>query len=244
MRNWLRKDFAEQVDQINDSDKQVDSISDSEKLVDARSDPKSDPSSNPKVDTHITNRKFTQKLLISRFVPNIIPVVIRSINPLVTVNVVGVQDILSPRPIVLPKASVTDATRSCARIFCTPRKVIHTGRDGSMPWDVNSSETNPRLNYTSPVSNPNSISQVLFGKQEVFIPSHSNISKRDRNAEPLDAPIDGYLAVNGHSTSFFRKVIGLEIVPREVVNVNACERMNLASNSVLGESPKFVGLGL
>ena len=76
VRNWLRNDYAEQVDQINDSNKQVDALSDSEKLVDARSDPKIDPSMDPKVATHITNRNFTQKLLISRFVPKIILVVI------------------------------------------------------------------------------------------------------------------------------------------------------------------------
>ena len=115
--NWLRNYFAKQVDQINDSDKQVDAISDPGKLVDAGSDSKSDPSSNPKVDTQTTNRKFTQKLLISRFVPKIIPVVIGLINPLVTADVVGVQEILSPRQTVLQKASVADASRSCTRIF-------------------------------------------------------------------------------------------------------------------------------
>ena len=91
MRNWLRNDSAKQVDQINDSNKQVDAIiNDSNKQVDAISDSKkvvvtrSDPSSDPRVATYTTNRNFTQKLLISRFVPKIIPVVIRPINPSVT----------------------------------------------------------------------------------------------------------------------------------------------------------------
>ena len=84
------------------------------------SDPKSDPSNNPKVATHITNGKYTQKLLIN---PTI-PVIIVPINQLVTDNVTGIQDILGLRQTVLPKLSVTDAAGSCARIFQTPRKVL------------------------------------------------------------------------------------------------------------------------
>ena len=119
---------------MNDSDKQVDALSDPEKLFDARSDPKSDTSRDPKVDTHTTNRKFIKKLLISQFVPKIIPDVIGPINPLVTYEVVGVQGILSPRQTVLSKASVTDAAHSCASIFRgTPGKVSGTGRDETMP---------------------------------------------------------------------------------------------------------------
>ena len=86
-RNWLINDCVEQVDQINDSEKQVDAIindsnkqvdatSDSEKLVVTGSDPKSDLSNDPKAATHITNINFAPKLLISRFVPKIIPVVV------------------------------------------------------------------------------------------------------------------------------------------------------------------------
>ena len=115
-RNWLRNDSTKQADQINDSKKQVDAISDYGKLVDDGSDPKSDPSRNPKISTHITNGNFTQKLLISWFFPKIIQIVIRPINPLVTANVVGVQEILSPRQTVLPKASVMDGAHSCAQI--------------------------------------------------------------------------------------------------------------------------------
>ena len=90
-RNWLRNDSSEQVDQINESDKQVyaikndsnkqvDAISDSKRMVVTGSNPKSDPISNPKVAPHTTNGNFAQKLLISRFVSNIIPVVIQPIK--------------------------------------------------------------------------------------------------------------------------------------------------------------------
>ena len=59
-------------------------------------------------------RTFNKKILISRFVPKIIPVVIEPVNTLVIADLVGVQDILSLWQTVLPKASVTDAARSCA----------------------------------------------------------------------------------------------------------------------------------
>ena len=120
----------------NDSQKQIDVINDSEELIDAISDPSSDP----KVATYTTNGNFTQKLLSSRFVPNITPFFIVPINLLVTANVVGVQDILSPCQTVLPKARVTNAALSCAHIFRNPWKVSCTGRDDSTSRDVNSDE--------------------------------------------------------------------------------------------------------
>ena len=233
MRNWLKNDSAKQDDQINDSNKQVDAISYSKKNW-----------LTPEAIQKAIQAEFTQKLLISRFVPKILPVFIGPINSLVTADVVGVQEILSPHQTVPLEASVTDAACSCTRIFRTTGKVRRTGRDVSTPKDVNSSETNFRLNSPSPGSNPNSITPVRYGAQDVISPSHISIAKRDRNAEPLEAPIDVSLAVNGQSTSFFRKVIVLETVPGEVADVNACERMNFTSNSVLGESPKFMDLGL
>ena len=111
-RKWLRNDSNEQVDPIDDSDKQVDAIIDSEKLVDAGSNPKSDPSSNPKVATYTSNKKFTQKLLISRFVPKIIPVAIGPINQPVTDDVLGIQEMLGLRQTVLPKVIITDTVHS------------------------------------------------------------------------------------------------------------------------------------
>ena len=70
------------------------------------------------------------------------------------------------------------------------------------------------------------------------------MAKKASNAEPLDAPINEFLAVNGHSTSIFSKVIGLEIVPRESADVYARERIDFTSNSVIHKSPKFMDLGL
>ena len=122
-------DSEEQVDPINDSEKQVDEISDSKKLVDVGSDPKSDPRSNPKVATYTNNRKFKRKSLIGRFFPKIIPVTISLIKEFVTDNVLGIQEILGLRQMVLLKVSVADLACSGACILRNLRKVSHKGRD-------------------------------------------------------------------------------------------------------------------
>ena len=212
-RNWLRNDSAEQVEKMNNYDKnvdaiindsinQVDAISDSKKLVVTRSDPKSDPISNPKLDTHTTNENFGQKSLISRFVPNIIPIVIRPINPPTTANVMGIQRILSLDKTVFPKERFTGAARSCVQIFRgTPGKVRRTSRE-----DISSKE-HSRLSSQGPSCIGNSISPTRTGNQDIFSPSHHpSISKRGRNDEPFDASINGFLAVNDHSTSYFSGV--------------------------------------
>ena len=94
------------------------------KLVVTGSDPKSNPSSDPKSDTHATNRDFAQKLLISRFVPKVVSVVIRTVDQPITDDVVGVQDLLSLHHTVLPKLSVTDAAYSCTRMNFVSNSVL------------------------------------------------------------------------------------------------------------------------
>ena len=65
-----------------------------------------------------------------------------------------------------------------------------------------------------------------------------------RNAKPLDAPINGFSAVNGHYMSTFSKVIGLKTVRIERVDVYTRKRKDFASNSVIGKSPNLMDLGL
>ena len=68
--------------------------------------------------------------------------------------------------------------------------------------------------------------------------------KGGRNDAPFDASIDGFSAVNEHSTSYFSGVSSAETVSAEVAGFNPCERVNFASNSVLGKNPKFMDLGV
>ena len=165
------------------------------------------------VGTYTNNVKISQNLLRSRFIPEIIQGAICPINQLVTKYVTVIQEILGSRQTVLPKASVMDAARSGARILQTPGTVIRTVREGSTPWVVNSAVSTARLNPPIPSSNSTSISPAQTGTQEITSPRRSIIAKRARNADPLGAHINEFLAVNGHSTSIFRKIIGLKTVP-------------------------------
>ena len=148
-RNWLRNDYA----------KQVDTISDSEKIVVDGSDPKSDPSVathtiNGFSDTDTTNRISTHKLLIN---PTI-QVVFGPITPLITAGVEGARESLSPLQTVLPQENVTDVARPCARVYRINGKVIGTERDSAKPREASSSERRSRLSFQSPIFIATSVS--------------------------------------------------------------------------------------
>ena len=89
-----------------------------------------------------------------------------------------------------------------------------------------------------------SVSPTQIGNKDIFIPSNSSAARRGRNAEPFDASINGFPAVNEHSTSYFSAVSGVETASAEIADVNMRKRMNFASNSVFGNNPKFLNLGL
>ena len=225
-RTWLR----------NNSAKHVDAISDSEKLVVDVSDPKSDPS----VATHTTKGISTQKL----FINPTIQAVVRPITLLVTVEVEVTQESLSPRQTSLPQANITDAARSCARIFRTTGKVIGTERDRAMPRDASSSETRLSASCKIPTFVVTSVYPTRIGNQDIFSPRHPSITIRGRNAEPFNAFINGFSAVNEHYISYFGGISGAETVSAEVSDVNPRENMNFESNSVFGKTPKSVDLGI
>ena len=209
------------------------------------SDPKSGPSvathtTNGISATHTTNGFLSQDLLIN---PTI-QAVVRPIIPLVTAKVEVAQESLSPCQKVLPQANVTDAARLCARIFRTTGKIIGMERDHATPREASSFETRSIEIFQRPTFVATSASPTRIGNQDIFSSCHPSITKRVRNAELFDASINGFSAVNDHSTYYFSGVIGVETVSPEVGNINTCERMNFASNSVFGKTPKFVDLGL
>ena len=78
-----------------------------------------------------------------------------------------------------------------------------------MPRDVNFDVVTASLNTPIPSSNPNSISPAQTGTQEIIGPRRSIIATKARNAEPLNAPINLFSAMNGHSTSIFIKEISV-----------------------------------
>ena len=110
--------------------------------------------------------------------------------------------------------------------------------------DASYSETRSRATYGSPTFVVTSVSPTRIEKKDIFSPSNSSTARRGRNAEPFDASINGFPAVNEHSTSYFSGVSGVETISIEVADINPCKRVNFASNSVFGKTPKFVDLGL
>ena len=90
-----------------------------------------------------------------------------------------------------------------------------------------------------------SVSPAQFRDQDIINPRYPvGIIKGDRNAEPFNAQINGNSTKNSDPTTLFSHVVGVKAVPVEVADVDASERMNFASNPVLGKSPKFVDLRL
>ena len=209
----------------------------------------SDPKSDPSVATHTTkgisdtqtiNGISTQKL----FINPTIQAFVRPITPLVTAEVEVAQESLSLSQTVLPQTNVTDAAHPCARIFRTTGNVIGTERDRVTPRDASSSETRSRAIFQKSTFVATSISPTRIGNQDIFSPSNPSTARRGRNAKTFETSINGFLAVNEHSTFYFSGVSGVETVSAEVADVNPRERMNFASNSVFGETAKFVDLGL
>ena len=119
--------------------------------------------------------------------------------------------------------------------------------DGKGPChakDASSSEMRSRASSQSSTFVATSVSPTRIGNQDIFSPSDPSTARRGRNAEPFDASIHGFSAVNEHSMSYFSGISGVETVSAEVADINPRERINYASNSVFGETPKFVDLGL
>ena len=114
-----------------------------------------------------------------------------------------------------------------------------------MQRDAYYSATRSRLILRSPNSVAISVSPAQFRDQDIINPRHLvSIIKMYRSAEPLYARINGNLTKNCDSATFSSHVVGLEVVPREVSDVDTSERMNFANNPVLGETPKSVNLRL
>ena len=123
----------------------------------------------------------------------------------------GTQETLGARQTLLPKELVTDAARSGAQIFQTPREVRGTGRDGSMPRDVNTAVATASLNLQSPNFMGTSDSPTLTENQDIVSPRRSIIMQKGMNAEPLDAPINQFWPYMGTLRQFSSR----QLVPKQ-----------------------------
>ena len=73
-------------------------------------------------------------------------------------------------------------------------------------------ETRCRAIFGSPKFVDSSIFSTRIRDQDIFSPSDSSIARRGRNAEPFDASINQFSAVNGHYTSYLSSVSSAETV--------------------------------
>ena len=154
------------------------------------------------------------------------------------------QESLSPHQTSLPQVNVTDVARPYVSIFRTTGNVIRTERDRAMPRETSYSEMRYRESCQSPTYLATSISSNRIGNLDIFSPIHPSIARRVSNAEPFDASIHEFLAINEHRTSYFNGVIGVETIFPEVANINLHKMVNSVSNSVFRKTPKFVDLRL
>ena len=183
-------------------------------------DAESDPISNPKLDTYTTNLKTPQKLFNNWFIPKIILGAIRPIDQLSTEDVPWIWETLDAWQTMLSKDIFTDATRSGARIFRTPREVSWTDRDGSMPQDVNTTIAAARLN--PPIQNFNSTydSPTRTGTQEIFNTIEPAGPQWISNAEKLKSSINGFIDKNSGPRPSFSKSVDFKVTVYTRVNVN------------------------
>ena len=73
-------------------------------------------------ETDTTNRNYSQKLILNRLIPNIIPGATRTIDQTIMEDVAGIRETLEACQTVLSKEIVMDAAHSGAHMFWTPRK--------------------------------------------------------------------------------------------------------------------------
>ena len=87
--------------------------------------------------------------------------------------------------------------------FCTTGNLIGMERDCNRPRDASFSEIMSRASCQIPTFVATSVFPTRVGNQDIFSSSHPSIARRSRNAKPFDASINGFLAENEHSTSYF-----------------------------------------
>ena len=105
----------------------------------------------------------------------------------------GIRDNLDVFQTVLSKDIVTDAAHSGARIFRTPREVIRTGRDVSMPRDVNTAVATARLTPPIKIFNSTSDSPRRTRTQDISNTIGPADPKWTSNAQKLKTSIHGFL---------------------------------------------------
>ena len=158
-------------------------------------------------DTNTTNRNYPQKLLINRTLPIIIPLIDLHIADGVAAGIGTTH----AHQTSSSKMIVTDAAHSGARVFRTPRGVSRTGRDGTTPWDGNTSKRSLMFNYLVLIGGGTTVSPNRTGSQEIISPKGPTGPVEVRNAQIFHTSIHGDLTKNGDPKPTLSKVIGRKL---------------------------------
>ena len=124
-------------------------------------------------------------------------------------------------------------------------KAIRTGRDGITPCDTGMSVRSKTAPYpVLIVSTTISPACELRGSLQVGKKQQCTSPDEVRNEKKLDTFVDGKSPNYRDSASVFSKVIGRELSHGYSNDLYLCCGMNLLSNVVQTEAPKFVDFGL
>ena len=195
-------------------------------------------------DNDTTKGTPPHKLLTNRIVPEIIPSVIPPVNQMTADEVVETGRTLHAMRTVISKEITTGAARSAARIFKDPPVVNWKDTGGMNPRDRNTVGVPPRATTPVRIGTGPLISPTRMGSQDNGSPRRYVVTQKVRNAEPLDASINGISYKHSDPAPTWSKVIGSKFSNKSRADVYSCCRKNLTSDTVLSESPNFMDLGL
>ena len=196
-------------------------INDSAYYNSEEDDSESDPNINPKVPTHTSDRKKIKvididttngssphKSLINRLIPDNIPFIIPTIDPMTADGAATIGGNLHAHRTILSKEIATDVAQSAARIFKNPLVVNWKATDGNIPRDKKTVGTPPILTTPVWIGAGPSFSPTSIRIQDIGSPRGSIGPQEVRNAQPVNTSINGISAEHRDPAPTWSKLIG------------------------------------
>ena len=137
-----------------------------------------------------------------------------------------------------------DAARRAAHVFRTPADISRHGTDGTTPWDINTAVESAILTSPVRICGSTTGSQRRTGNQDIISPRGPISPQWSRDADPLDASINGFPAKHRYPTPIFIKEIGRKCIDESSADVNSHCRINFSSDAVFTKIPNFVNMWL
>ena len=134
--------------------------------------------------------------------------------------------------------------RSAARVFKDPPVINLKEKCGTNPWYRNTVLLPSRATTPVWIGTGPSLPPISIRIQEIEGIRRSIIPQEVRNSEPLDASINRISSKHRDLVPNWSKLIGRKFTNESSADVYARCRVNLASDTVLSESPNFMDLGL